>query len=114
MWIQKLAGGVLRVITPLGPRYLKPSFAQRLYLLWIFRHFTVLSSIVLSKRQCRLMESICSEHKFVATLGLEDFAVLGTLEQRPPVSADYLPPRRPNAKVSDMPSAFAAKLQQGS
>jgi len=36
MWMEKLAQGVLRVLTPLGPRYLNPSFAQRLYLLWIF------------------------------------------------------------------------------
>jgi hypothetical protein len=39
MWLEKLSWGVLRVLTPLGPRYVKPSLAQRFYLLWIFRNF---------------------------------------------------------------------------
>ena len=30
--IEKLSGGVLRMLTPLGPRYIKPTFYQRLYL----------------------------------------------------------------------------------
>ena len=41
MWVEKLLAGVLRVVTPLGARYIKPSFARRIYLLWIFRHFKV-------------------------------------------------------------------------
>ena len=48
MWLEKLFTGVLRVLTPLGARYIQPSFAQRIYLLWIFRHFKVLSFLVLS------------------------------------------------------------------
>src|SRR5207237_1036313 len=39
MWTEKLSAGVLRILTPLGPRYLKPSLSQRVYLLWVFRHF---------------------------------------------------------------------------
>ncbi len=42
MWIDKLSAGVLRVLTPVGPRYIKPQFSQRIYLLWIFRHFEML------------------------------------------------------------------------
>src|SRR2546430_4111018 len=40
MWLEKLSSGVLRVLTPLGPRYLKPSLAQKLYLLWLFFFFS--------------------------------------------------------------------------
>ena len=46
--IDKLNDGVLRVLTPLGPRYIRPSFKQRLYLLWVFRNFQVLPMQVLS------------------------------------------------------------------
>jgi hypothetical protein len=42
MWIERLLDGVLRVLTPLGPRYLSPSFLERVYLLWTFRNFTSL------------------------------------------------------------------------
>ena len=48
MWIEKLADGVVRVQTPIGPRYLMPSFLQRVYFLWMFRHFPILPHAVLS------------------------------------------------------------------
>jgi hypothetical protein len=44
MWIEKLSSGVLRVLTPLGPRYVKPTVLQRFYLVWMFRHFSRLRS----------------------------------------------------------------------
>src|SRR6267154_5821974 len=53
MWLEKIFGGVLRVLTPLGPRYIKPALSQRIYLLWIFRHFHILPVQVLSARQRR-------------------------------------------------------------
>jgi hypothetical protein len=89
MLLEKLSCGVLRVLTPLGPRYLQPSFGQRLYLLWIFRNFTTLPSKVLSARQLRLIDRMCAQNRFIAfnQNGVEDFPVLGTLEQRPPVQA---------------------------
>ena len=54
MWFEKLFAGVLRVLTPLGPRYIRPSFAQRIYLLWIFRHFKVLPLQVLTPAATQL------------------------------------------------------------
>jgi hypothetical protein len=59
MWIEKLFAGVLRVLTPLGARYIQPSLAQRIYLLWIFRHFTVLPLQVLTPRQRRVIDAMC-------------------------------------------------------
>ena len=112
MWIEKLSQGVLRVLTPLGPRYLNPSFAQRLYLLWIFRNFETLPVKVLSPRQQRRIEAMCAEHGFVSVLahGFVDTPLLGTLEQRPPVA----PRLRPDRIVSDAVSPFAADFQQRS
>ena len=112
MSLQKLSGGVLRILTPLGPRYLRPSFAQRIYLLWIFRNFSTLPAKVLTSRQTRLIDAICANHNFVATLG-QDLLVLGTLEQRPSTITGELPSRRPSASVSDG-VAFGSNLQQGS
>jgi hypothetical protein len=113
MWMEKLSQGVLRVLTPLGPRYLKPSFTQRLYLLWIFRNFETLPVKVLSPRQQRSVEAMCARHGFVSVLepnGLMDTPLLGTLEQRPPVAS----PPRPDRSVPDAVAGFAADLQQRS
>jgi len=109
MWMEKLSFGVLRVLTPLGPRYLKPTFAQRLYLLWIFRNFETLPVKVLSPRQQRRIEVMCARQGFVLVLepnGLVDTPLLGTLEQRPPVA----PASRPSRSVSDAVAPFAADL----
>jgi len=113
MWMEKLSYGVLRVLTPLGPRYLNPSLPQRIYLLWIFRNFETLPVKVLTPRQQRRIDSMCARHGFVSVLepnGLVDTPLLGTLEQRPPVA----PPRRPNRSVSDAVGSFAADLTQRS
>src|SRR6266404_2302615 len=111
MWLEKLYSGVLRVLTPLGPRYLNPTFAQRLYLLWVFRNFPTLPVKVLTSRQRRLVESMCADDRFVSFgVGVDDAPLLGTLEQRPPVSP--LPPRRPSSSVADSVAPFAADAQQ--
>jgi len=90
MLISKLASGVLRVLTPLGPRYIKPSFKQRLYLLWTFRHFEVLPLQVLSPRQRQLIEELCAQQRFVSLTTPEeaDAPVLGTVERRPPIESE--------------------------
>jgi hypothetical protein len=108
MWLEKLASGVLRVLTPLGPRYLRPSFAQRLYLLWIFRNFQTLPVKVLTSRQRRVVESLCAADRYVSFgVGFDDAPLLGTLEQRPPIP-EAAPPRRPSRAVADSIAPFAA------
>lgn len=110
MWIEKLSLGVLRVLTPLGPRYLRPTFAQRLYLLWVFRHFQTLPLKVLSARQQRLIESLCDENRFVSFgVGVDDAPLLGTLEERPLVPLAVQ--RRPSASVRDV-APFAAEARR--
>ena len=84
MWLEKLSFGILRVLTPMGPRYLRPTLLQRIYLLWIFRHFQMLPLQVLSIRQQKWIDALCAQHRFVS-LGhsAEDEPVLGTVEWRP-------------------------------
>lgn len=107
MWLEKLAYGVLRLMTPLGPRYLRPSFGQRLYLLWVFRNFQSLPLKVLSGRQQRLIEALCEQDRFVSIgVGIDDAPLLGTLEQRPPVPSGQA--TRANSSVANPVAPFAA------
>jgi hypothetical protein len=115
MWIDKLADGVVQVQTPIGPRYLMPSFAQRAYFLWMFRHFDILPHAVLSSGQQRLIDRLCSEQRFVSMAyadGLEDAPVIGTVEKRQPTGPEALPPRRMVA--SEGSPGLAAEVRQRS
>lgn len=112
MWIDKLADGVVRVQTPIGPRYVLPSFRQRLYLLWMFRNFPILPHAVLNPRQQRLIDRLCAEQRFASMAyadGMDEAPVIGTIERRPPVRTE-MPPRRPAAREG--PSALAAEVRQ--
>jgi hypothetical protein len=100
MLIEKLAGGVVRVQTPIGPRYVMPSFLQRVYLLWMFRNFPILPHAVLNGRQQRMIDQMCGEQRFESLAyvdGMDEAPVIGTVERRP-VEAHSLPPRRPAAR----------------
>ena len=86
MWIEKLSDGVVQVQTPIGPRYLMPSFLQRVYFVWMFRHFPILPHAVLSGGQQRMIDRLCSEQRFVSMAyadGMDDAPVIGTVERRP-------------------------------
>jgi len=103
MLLDKMSAGVLRVLTPLGPRYIKLTFSQRLLLIWVFRHFEMLPLQVLSHWQQSLIDALCIQQQFIAmhsVNGVEEFPVIGTVERRPPVEIEILPPRRPNARVT--------------
>ena len=110
MLIEKLAAGVVEVQTPIGPRYVMPSFLQRVYLLWMFRNFPILPHAVLSRRQQRLIDHMCSEQLFASMAyadGMEA-PVIGTIEHRPPI-ASALPSRRPRPSES---AGIAAEVRQ--
>jgi len=115
MWIDKLSDGVVQVQTPIGPRYVMPSFSQRIYFLWMFRHFPILPHAVLSTWQQRLIDRLCSEQRFVSMAyadGMEDAPVIGTVERRPAKEPESLPPRRP--VVSESSTGMAAEVRQRS
>ncbi len=87
MWIERLLYGVLRVLTPLGPRYLDPSFLERVYLLWTFRNFTSLPVVVLNHRQRKLVDRLCSQQKFVSVSfenAMFEQPLIGTVERLSP------------------------------
>ena len=112
MLIEKLADGVVRVQTPIGPRYVLPSFLQRVYLVWMFRNFPILPHAVLSRRQQNLIDRMCSEQRFASMAysdGMDEAPVIGTIEQRPPATSE-LPPRRP--VVSEGARGIAVEIRQ--
>jgi hypothetical protein len=114
MLIEKLAGGVVQVHTPIGPRYVMPSFLQRVYLLWMFRNFPILPHAVLNGRQQRMIDRMCSEQSFASaayTDVMDEAPVIGTIEHRPAVGTHRLPPRRPVASES---SPLTAEVRQES
>ena len=114
MFLNKLSVGVLRVQTPVGPRYISPTFFQRLLLIWIFRHFEVLPLQVLTHWQQSLINALCVQQQFVAVPPVsdgEDIPVIGTVERRPAVEIEPLPPRRPNARVTSV-AHVAGSAQQ--
>jgi hypothetical protein len=114
MWIEKLADGVVRVQTPIGPRFIMPSFLQRIYLLWMFRNFPILPHAVLNERQQRMIDRMCGEQSFASAAyanGMDEAPVIGTIERRPPIASPPVPLRRPAVSES---GALAAEVRQRS
>jgi hypothetical protein len=112
MWIEKLATGVVEVQTPIGPRFVLPSFIQRVYLLWMFRNFPILPYAVLSLRQQRLIDRMCLEQRFATaayTNAMDEAPVIGTIEHRPAMMSEPWPPRRP---VESVTQGLAAEIRQ--
>lgn len=113
MLIEKLVDGVVRVQTPIGPRYVMPSLLQRIYLLWMFRHFPILPHAVLNGRQQRLIDRMCSEQRFASMAyasGFDEAPVIGTVEHRPAMRSEPLTVRR--AATSDSQSLAAEARQR--
>jgi hypothetical protein len=113
MLIEKLAAGVVRVQTAIGPRYVMLSFSQRVYLLWMFRNFPILPHAVLSRRQQRMIDRLCAEQGFASiayTDGMDEAPVIGTIERRPVMGTELLRPRRPPA--SETATGLAAEARQ--
>jgi hypothetical protein len=112
MWINKLADGVVRIITPVGPRYIRLTFSQRAYFLWIFRHFDKLPQQVLSERQQRFIDALCVDHRFISLPStIDETPVIGTLERVPLIQIEEGPAKRPVTNVKEVPP-MVADLQQ--
>jgi hypothetical protein len=97
MWIEKLADGVLELDTPIGPRYVRPNFAQRAYLIWVFRNFFSLSPQVLQPWERRLIDRLWSDSNFVSlSVGGEmERPIIGKIERRLATQAEGVPVRKP-------------------
>ena len=109
MWIEKLAGGVLQLDTPIGPRYVQPNLKQRAYLMWIFRNFPSLPQQVLRPREQQLIDRLWSENRFVSmpAMGAPHQPVIGRIERRGSSQPELLPARNP------VSSSTAAVQEQG-
>ena len=82
--MNKLRWGVLRLITPVGPRYFRPTILERIYLLWVFRHFDVLPQQVLSGMTVSLIENLCARSHLASNdllYSITEQPVIGTVER---------------------------------
>ena len=97
MWMDKLADGVLQIDTSIGPRFVRLTFKQRAYLLWMFRNFPSLPPQVLSEREQRFIDRLCEENGFAAlpAVGPTRPLVIGKIEKRIPSQAEVVPLRKP-------------------
>lgn len=115
MWIDKLAYGVVRIVTPIGPRYIELTFRQRVFFLWVFRHFNKLPQQVLSPRQQRVIDALCADQVFRAqSARVPGPPILGTLERLPVVRVEDTSPRRPttNPTHASAVSQLVVDVQQ--
>jgi hypothetical protein len=113
MWIEKLLSGVVRILTPIGPRYIGLTLAQRAYFIWIFRHFDKLPQQVLSERQQRFVDQLCVEHRFVSLPStMDEGPVIGTLERLPLVQLDDVLAKRAPASVKETAGPLADVQQR--
>jgi hypothetical protein len=84
--IEKLRCGVLRLKTPLGVRYVQPTFQERVYLLWVFRHFADLPAQVLTQKAQALVADLFSTGRSSqpgAAAFFSDQPIIGTVERMP-------------------------------
>jgi len=116
MWIEKLLDGVVEIITPIGPRYIQLTFLQRIYFLWIFRHFGTIPQQVLSAREQRIIDALCVEQRFISLPAhAYEAPIIGTLERVPLKQLEEeMPPKRPAGSVAEAgaSSPLVADLQQ--
>lgn len=80
--LDKLQSGILHVVTDRGLHYVKPSFWERIRLVWIFRNFPALPQQVLSASHQRLLASLCDGHRMFRCgerAEIENPNVIGTL-----------------------------------
>ncbi len=79
--LDKLQSGILQVLTDTGLHYVRPSFWERLRLVWIFRNFSALPQQVLSASHQHLLSSLCAAQRLLrcGTLQIQHASVIGTL-----------------------------------
>lgn len=58
---QKIRTGLVELRTSSGSVYVRPSFWERIYLLWTFRNFRSLPRQVLNRQQQQLIDKLCRE-----------------------------------------------------
>src|SRR5205814_8470689 len=95
--LQKIRTGLLELRTPSGLLYVSPTFSQRLYLLWIFRHFHSLSRRVLGRRQQEFIDKL-SQTAVILEHHVARVSIIGAVE-----SVGNITPR---TRPSTLPIAY--------
>ncbi|MGE0407245.1 MAG: hypothetical protein AB7O65_13190 [Candidatus Korobacteraceae bacterium] len=90
MWLARLRRGTLCVETNGHQRFFSPTLWQRLYLLWVFRHFRRLPLGVLNSSNRACVERIC-EHPSVEN---DPDLVMGVVE------CEMTPPKKASQAVA--------------
>ncbi|MGO9540887.1 MAG: hypothetical protein ACLPN2_09875, partial [Terriglobales bacterium] len=85
MLLNKLESGFLVLQTQQGLVVVEPSFWQRVYLLWTFRNFRQLSTLLLNSRQTELINNLFRQHAAVVSHEYEPSLEIGVVE-------DFVPP----------------------
>jgi hypothetical protein len=115
MLISKLQAGLLCLDTPQGLRYIRPTFFQKLHLVWVFRNFKIVPINVLSQPQAELIETLRNEGPYVQ-LRRDDYesVVLGTIEYPPHAELPAKKsPQRFGDAVAFNPSRFSTQRVSG-
>ena len=110
---EEIRGQFLELRTDAGAVYLSLSWWQRIRLHWTFRHFHVLPSQVLSRRDQRLIEKLSRSAVVTPALPVASNTIFGVVEKarsKPPASAHRVIPLRAElflekSKVGSLPNA---------
>ena len=100
---QKIRTGLVELRTGTGSVYARPSFAERLYLLWMFRHFHSLPRQVLNGHQQRLIDKLC--RATVSVVPPADTCVIGVVENLQLTPKPATEALAPSSKLVEMASA---------
>jgi len=107
MFLKKLRRGVLHVQTSNGLRCVQLSKRERLTLLWVFRHFTIISEAILGEQKSlvqALLASDRSQLRCANNHANEDDLVIGTVEM------ECVPVKKPAASAARVASASPKQI----
>jgi hypothetical protein len=79
--LEKITCGVLHVSGAAGLRYVRPTFWERVRLIWLFRNFKILQQHVLQQSQQKWIRSLCGVRLsgYRSALDREIACVIGTI-----------------------------------
>jgi Gram-negative bacterial TonB protein C-terminal len=77
---QKIRTGIVELRTDIGPVYARPSFWERVYLLWTFRNFHRLPKQVLNRHQRQLIDKLCRSASVNRNIPTVSSSVIGAVE----------------------------------
>jgi len=108
MSIAKIRDGLVEIFSDGESRYIRPTFWERLYLLWVFRNFHRLPLQVLSPGQQQMVERLAQRSQFpLRSQHIDPLLVIGRAE------FPFRPGRKPISRVASRP-VFERLLATGS